>query len=52
VILPEEAPSLRLIEAALHRGMEAQRMVWAARMLQGYELMFWDMVYTLSTEGV
>jgi len=43
--------ALAVIEAGLHQGVEAQRMVRAARLLQGYELMFWDTVYTLSTEG-
>jgi hypothetical protein len=32
------------------RGVEAHRIVRAARMLQGYELMFWDTLYALSTE--
>lgn len=49
---PDVSPqALAVIEAELHRGVEAQRIVRAARMLQGYELMFWDTVYTLSTEG-
>jgi pyrroloquinoline quinone (PQQ) biosynthesis protein C len=43
--------ALALIEAEMHRGVEAQRIVRAARMLQGYELMFWDTIYTLSTAG-
>jgi len=48
---PDVSPqALALIEADLHRGVEAPRIVRAARMLQGYELMFWDTVYTLSTE--
>ena len=42
--------ALALIEAELHRGVEARRIVRAARMLQGYELLFWDTVYALSTE--
>jgi pyrroloquinoline quinone (PQQ) biosynthesis protein C len=41
--------AVAIIAAGLQRGIEAQRMVRAARMLQGYELMFWDTVYTLST---
>lgn len=49
---PEVSPqALAVIEAGLHQGVEAQRIVRAARLLQGYELMFWDTVYTLSTEG-
>jgi pyrroloquinoline quinone (PQQ) biosynthesis protein C len=43
-------PALAIIEAALQRGIEPRRMVRAARLLQGYELLFWDTVYTLSTE--
>jgi hypothetical protein len=41
---------LALIDAGLRRGIEARRIVRAARLLQGYELLFWDTVYTLSTE--
>jgi pyrroloquinoline quinone (PQQ) biosynthesis protein C len=40
--------ALAVIAAGLQRGIAAQRVVRAARMLQGYELMFWDTVYTLS----
>jgi thiaminase len=43
--------ALALIDAGLHRGVEAQRVKRAARMLQGYELLFWDTVYALSREG-
>jgi pyrroloquinoline quinone (PQQ) biosynthesis protein C len=43
--------ALALIEAGLQRGVEAQRLMRAARLLQGYELMFWDTVYALSTAG-
>jgi hypothetical protein len=32
--------------------VEAPHIVRAARMLQGYELMFWDTLYALSTEEV
>jgi thiaminase len=42
-------PALMVIEAGLQQGVQARRMVRAARMLQGYELMFWDTLYTLST---
>jgi len=41
--------ALAVIEAGVARGMEARRIVRAARMLQGYELMFWDTLYALST---
>jgi pyrroloquinoline quinone (PQQ) biosynthesis protein C len=39
--------ALSLIEAGLQRGIEARRIARAARMLQGYELLFWDTVYAL-----
>ena len=42
-------PALLVIEAGLQQGVEARRITRAARMLQGYELMFWDTLYTLST---
>ena len=42
-------PALMVIETGLQQGVEARRIVRAARMLQGYELMFWDTLYTLST---
>jgi len=49
---PDVSPhALALIEVGLQRGIEARRIVRAARMLQGYELLFWDTVYALSTEG-
>jgi pyrroloquinoline quinone (PQQ) biosynthesis protein C len=41
--------ALAIIDAGLQRGIEARRLVRAARLLQSYELMFWDTVYTLST---
>lgn len=41
--------ALELIAEGLQRGVEARRIARAARMLQGYELLFWDTVYTLST---
>ncbi|UCG51134.1 MAG: hypothetical protein JSW58_13170 [Candidatus Latescibacterota bacterium] len=46
-----EAPSeasreaLRIIDAGLARGITTQQISRACRMLQGYELMFWDTVY-------
>ena len=44
--------ALAVIEAGMAWGVEAYRIVRAARMLQGYELMFWDTLYALSTEEV
>lgn len=41
--------ALALVESGLQRGVEARRMARAARMLQGYELMFWDTVYARAT---
>ncbi len=50
---PEVSPqALALISAGLQRGVEPHRIVRAARMLQGYELLFWDTVYALSTAAV
>jgi pyrroloquinoline quinone (PQQ) biosynthesis protein C len=47
---PEVSPeALALVESGLQRGVEARRMARAARMLQGYELMFWDTVYAQAT---
>jgi hypothetical protein len=43
--------ALALIETGLQRDGAAQRIMRAARMLQGYELLFWDTVYALSTGG-
>jgi thiaminase len=40
--------ALVLIEAGLQHEGAAQRIGRAARMLQGYELMFWDTLYALS----
>lgn len=34
--------ALAVIEAGLARGVETHRIIRAARMLQEYELMFWD----------
>jgi pyrroloquinoline quinone (PQQ) biosynthesis protein C len=50
VAAPSEVSSeaLALIESALQQGVEARRIARAARMLQGYELMYWDTVYALS----
>jgi pyrroloquinoline quinone (PQQ) biosynthesis protein C len=41
--------ALAIIDAGLQRGIEARGMVRAARLLQSYELLFWDTVLTLST---
>ena len=41
--------ALAVIEAGLARGVEEHHIVRAARMLQGYELMFWDTLWDLST---
>ena len=47
---PDVSPqALELIAGGLQRGVESRRIARAARMLQGYELLFWDAVYTLST---
>jgi thiaminase len=40
--------ALAVIEAGLARGVEARRIIRAARMLQEYELMFWDTLLALS----
>src|SRR5712691_2914829 len=40
--------ALAVIEAGLARGVEARHIVRATRMLQGYELMFWDTLWALS----
>ena len=39
--------ALAVIEAGLARGVEGPHIVRAARMLQGYELMFWDTLWGL-----
>lgn len=43
-------PALAVMAAGLQQGIAAPQMVRAARMLQSYELMFWDTLYTLSME--
>jgi pyrroloquinoline quinone (PQQ) biosynthesis protein C len=49
---PDVSPqALALIEAGLQRGVETRRIMRAARLLQGYELLFWDTIYALSTAG-
>lgn len=40
--------ALSIIEAGLQRGISPRRIQRAARMIQGYELLFWDTVYKLS----
>jgi pyrroloquinoline quinone (PQQ) biosynthesis protein C len=41
--------ALAVIDAGLAQGVEARHIVRATRMLQGYELMFWDTLWALST---
>jgi pyrroloquinoline quinone (PQQ) biosynthesis protein C len=41
--------ALAVLEDGLSRGVETRHIVRAARMLQGYELMFWDTLWALST---
>lgn len=46
---PDVSPqALAVIEAGLARGVETHRIIRAARMLQEYELMFWDTLLALS----
>jgi hypothetical protein len=45
---PARAQALAVIEAGLARGVETHRITRAARMLQEYELMFWDTLWTRS----
>lgn len=40
--------ALEIIAKGLQKGIEARSIARAARMLQGYELLFWDTVYALS----
>ena len=37
-----ETPALAVIEAGLQRGVPERRIRRAARLLQGYELLYWD----------
>ena len=43
--------AMQLMEAGLQHAGASRRMARAARMLQGYELMFWDTIYALSTHS-
>ena len=43
--------ALAVIEAGLAHGVEARYIIRATRMLQGYELMFWDTLWALCTPG-
>jgi len=43
-----EAGSLRVIQAGLDRGVDAASVGRAARMIQAYELMYWDALYEAS----
>ena len=42
--------ALAIIETGLLHGVEARRIMRAARMLQGAELLFWDTIYALSAQ--
>jgi thiaminase len=45
---PDVSPqALTVLEAGLDRGVETHRIIRAARMLQEYELMFWDTLLAL-----
>ena len=43
-----EADALKLIQYGLHRGIEPSLIQRAARLLQAYELMYWDTLYGAS----
>ena len=43
-----EAGALAVIQEGLNRGAEVRQVRRAARLLQGYELMFWDTLYQAS----
>jgi hypothetical protein len=44
-----EANALSVIQQGLDRGVESRVIRRAARLLQAYELMYWDMLYKVST---
>jgi hypothetical protein len=44
-----EADSLRLIQAGLDRDVDSRGVARAARLIQAYELMYWDTLYEAST---
>jgi len=44
-----EAESLRLIQAGLDRDVDPRGVARAARLIQAYELMYWDTLYEAST---
>lgn len=44
-----EADSLRVIQSGLDRGVDPQSIRRAARLIQAYELMYWDALYEAST---
>ena len=44
-----EADSLRVIQDGLDRGVDLRGVARAARLLQAYELMYWDTLYEVST---
>jgi thiaminase len=43
-----EADSLRVIQQGLDRGLDPRSLARAARLIQAYELMFWDTLYDAS----
>ncbi len=43
-----EADSLRIIQDGLDRGLDARAVARAARLVQAYELMYWDTLYEAS----
>ncbi len=43
-----EADSLRVIQDGLDRGVDARAVARAARLIQAYELMYWDSLYEAS----
>ncbi len=44
-----EADSLRIIQDGLDRGVDPRGVARAARLIQAYELMYWDTLYEAST---
>ena len=45
---PPQADSLRVIQEGLDRGLDAQTIARAARLVQAYELMYWDTLHQAS----
>ena len=46
-----EAGALTIIQKGLNRGAETRQIRRAARLLQAYELMFWDTLYQASVSA-